>query len=136
MLTDDSRFDRVIQACEGLVENEVANKRGLSGGAVKAGFKVVAGPAERSPRRRGLFGLYLGDGRWFRLESHGDPPEATDPVARLDVAVNTRAPVAAAAPAAASIECPESIVTSRAASSPCPIHSASFSMISVCGVIG
>jgi hypothetical protein len=41
MLTDDSRFDRVIRACEGLVENEVANKRGLSGGAVKAGFKVV-----------------------------------------------------------------------------------------------
>ena len=41
MLTDDSRFDRVIHACEGLVESEVANKRGLSGGAVKAGYKVV-----------------------------------------------------------------------------------------------
>ena len=43
---------------------------------------------------------------------------------------------AAAAPAAVSMECSESIVTMRAASSPRAIHCASDSMISVCGVIG
>jgi hypothetical protein len=29
LLTDENRFDRVITACEGLVEQEVAGKRGL-----------------------------------------------------------------------------------------------------------
>ncbi len=50
--------------------------------------------------------------------------------------MNTRTPVAAAAPAAVIIECSESIVTMRARISPRSIHSPSVSMISVCGVIG
>ncbi len=54
----------------------------------------------------------------------------------LDVAVKTRAPVAAAAPAAVIIECSESSVTNRAFSEPFPHHLASVSTISVCGVIG
>lgn len=40
-LSDSSRYNRVIRACEQLVEQEVANKRGLAGVAVKTGFKVV-----------------------------------------------------------------------------------------------
>lgn len=54
----------------------------------------------------------------------------------LDVAVKTRTPVAAAAPAAVSMECSDSIVTSRAGICPASIQRASTSMISVCGVIG
>ena len=41
LLTNDGRFDRVIAACESLVESEVDAKRGISGAAVKTGFKVV-----------------------------------------------------------------------------------------------
>jgi hypothetical protein len=48
----------------------------------------------------------------------------------------TGTPVAAAAPAAVSIECSESIVTMRASNSPDAIHLARHSMISVCGVTG
>ena len=40
-LSDSSRHDRVIRACEELVEQEVASKRGLAGAAVKTGYKVV-----------------------------------------------------------------------------------------------
>ncbi len=54
----------------------------------------------------------------------------------LEVAVNTRTPVAAAAPAAVIIECSDSSVTMRAGMSPPSIQRPSVSMISVCGVIG
>ena len=40
-LSDPVRYDRVIEACEALVEREVESKRGISGAAVKTGFKVV-----------------------------------------------------------------------------------------------
>jgi hypothetical protein len=50
--------------------------------------------------------------------------------------VKTRTPVAAAAPAAVSIECSESSVTMRAGSWPASIQAPSVSMISVWGVIG
>ena len=54
----------------------------------------------------------------------------------LEVALNTRTPVAAAAPAAAIIECSESRVTMRPSMSPLSVQAPSVSMISVCGVIG
>jgi len=54
----------------------------------------------------------------------------------LEVAVNTRTPVAAAAAAAVTIECSDSRVTRRASISPDSHQRASVSTISVCGVIG
>ena len=50
--------------------------------------------------------------------------------------MNTRTPVAAAAPAAVIIECSDSSVTMRPPISPQSIQPPSVSMISVCGVIG
>jgi hypothetical protein len=50
--------------------------------------------------------------------------------------VKTRTPVAAAAPAAVIIECSESSVTMRAASSDASIQAPRVSMISVWGVMG
>ena len=54
----------------------------------------------------------------------------------LEVALNTRTPVAAALPAAVSMECSDSRVTSRPAISPLSIQLDRFSMISVWGVMG
>jgi hypothetical protein len=54
----------------------------------------------------------------------------------LDVAVNTRTPVAAAAPAAVIMECSLSRVTMEASISPESVQSDMVSIISVCGVIG
>ena len=54
----------------------------------------------------------------------------------LEVAVNTRTPAAAAAPAAMIIECSLSSVTNLPCISPASNQRASVSMISVCGVIG
>ena len=42
-LTDPSVRPKVVDACVKLVEDEVASKRGLSGAAIKAGFKVIKG---------------------------------------------------------------------------------------------
>ena len=50
--------------------------------------------------------------------------------------MNTRTPVAAAAPAAVTMECSDSIIVMRQSISPSPIHRAMVSMISVCGVMG
>jgi len=54
----------------------------------------------------------------------------------LEVALNTRTPVAAAAPAAVIMECSDSSVTRRPGIWPPSIQSAKDSMISVWGVMG
>ncbi len=54
----------------------------------------------------------------------------------LDVAVKVRTPVAAAAPAAMTIECSLSIIVNRPRIAPASNQPASDSMISVWGVIG
>ncbi len=54
----------------------------------------------------------------------------------LEVALKTRTPVAAAAPAAVIMECSDSSVTSRPGISSLSIQLARVSMISVCGVMG
>ena len=54
----------------------------------------------------------------------------------LEVAVKTRTPVAAAAPAAVSMECSDSSVTRRLSMTPMSIQRARVSMISVWGVMG
>jgi hypothetical protein len=42
-LTDPGVRPKVVDACVQLVEDEVSSKRGLSGAAIKAGFKVIKG---------------------------------------------------------------------------------------------
>ena len=43
VLTDPERKDRVVADCMELIDAEVADKRGLGGMAIKAGFKAVKG---------------------------------------------------------------------------------------------
>ena len=43
VLTDPSRKAAVVQDCLGIIDAEVADKSGLSGMAIKAGYKVVKG---------------------------------------------------------------------------------------------
>ena len=42
-LTSPEVRPKVVEACVALVESEVASKRGLSGAAIKTGFKVIKG---------------------------------------------------------------------------------------------
>lgn len=43
VLTDPQRKDRVVEDCLGIIDAEVADKGGLSGMAIKAGYKAVQG---------------------------------------------------------------------------------------------
>lgn len=42
-LTDESKKPAIVQDCLKLIDEEVADKRGLGGAAVKAGYKAVKG---------------------------------------------------------------------------------------------
>lgn len=43
VLTSDEKKSRVVQDCLGIIDAEVADKGGLSGIAIKAGYKAVKG---------------------------------------------------------------------------------------------
>ncbi len=43
VLTDPERKDQVVEDCMGIIDAEVADKGGLGGMAIKAGYKVVNG---------------------------------------------------------------------------------------------
>jgi uncharacterized protein (DUF1015 family) len=69
-------YNRVVRDLNG---SSVANFMG----SVRERFEVGDGKPEPAPRR---FGMYL-DGAWYTLDAREGSYDATDPVARLDVAI-------------------------------------------------
>ncbi len=71
-------YNRVVKDLNGLTETEFLQK-------VQPNF-IVAETAEKTPKERGEFCVYLG-GKWFRLRFNLYSCRALDPIERLDVSI-------------------------------------------------
>ncbi|MDI9569191.1 MAG: DUF1015 family protein [Pseudomonadota bacterium] len=72
-------YNRVVRDLHGLDGRDFLAR-------VVENFHIGADFTDRTPRRRGEFGMYL-DGAWRRLVFREEPPASPDPVRSLDVSI-------------------------------------------------